>query len=293
MLAGQPPFTGPTIESILIRQLTVQAPRTTDSQPVVRKRVAAALAGALAKAPAERFSGMAAFVEAIEAQEAPAGAPPPAQLTSFIGRERETAAVQELLQGTRLLTLTGAGGSGKSGLALEVASRVGAQYPDGVAWVELAPLLNPELVPHHVADALGVRRDGIRSAGDALLEALRNWEALLVLDNCEHLVDACARLAEALLRGCPRLRIMTTSREALGIGGERAWVVPALTLPEAGKPVTRGVARQSQAVRLFGERTQAGRPSLERIPAHRGGVGPSCRGVWRPPPPPASAPARG
>src|SRR5205823_1604952 len=165
-----------------------------------------------------------------------AGQPP------FIGRERETAAVQELLQGTRLLTLTGAGGSGKTRLALEVASRVGAQYPDGVAWVELAPLSNPELVPHHVADALGVRRDGIRSAGDALLEALREWDALLVLDNCEHLVEACARLAEALLRGCPRLRILATSREALGVGGERAWLVPALTLPEDDKPVTRAVA---------------------------------------------------
>src|SRR3989440_6275089 len=211
MLAGQPPFTGPTMESILLRHLTVPAPRITDVQPDVPKPVAAALTRALAKAPAERFSGMAAFVEAIGAPEAPAGAPPPAQLTSFIGRERETAAVLELLQGTRLLTLTGAGGSGKTRLALEVASRVGAHYSDGVAWVEVAPLSHPELVPHHVADTLGVRRDGIRSAADALLEALRDWEALLVLDNCEHLVDACARLAEALLRGCPRLRIMTTS----------------------------------------------------------------------------------
>src|SRR3989454_3655474 len=142
------------------------------------------------------------------------------------------------------------------------------QYPDGVAWVELAPLSNPELVPHHVADALGVRRDGIRSAGDALLEALREWDALLVLDNCEHLVGACARLAEALLRGCPRLRILATSREALGIGGERAWLVPALTLPDAGKPVTRAVAAESEAVRLFVERTQAVRPSLELIDAN-------------------------
>src|SRR5881392_1598578 len=265
MLAGQPPFTGPTVESVLLRHLTVPAPRITDVQPDVPKPVAAALTRALAKAPAERFSGMAAFVEAIEAPDAPAGAPPPAQLTSFIGRERETAAVQELLQGTRLLTLTGAGGSGKTRLALEVASRVGPRYRDGVAWVELAPLSNPELVPHHVADALGVRRDGIRSAGDALLEALRDWEALLVLDNCEHLVDACARLAEALLRGCPRLRVMATSREALGISGERAWLVPALALPavEAGKPVTRAVAAASEAIRLFVERTQAVRPSFE------------------------------
>jgi len=277
MLAGQPPFTGPTLESVLIRHLTAEAPRITDLQPDVPKPVAAALTRALAKTPADRFSEMAAFVDAIGALEAPAGAPPPAQLTSFIGRERETAAVQELLQGTRLLTLTGAGGSGKTRLALEVASRVGAQYPDGVAWVELAPLSNPELVPHHVADALGVRRDGIRSAGEALLEALRNWEALLVLDNCEHLVDACARLAEALLRGCPRLRIMTTSREALGIGGERAWLVPALTLPEAGKPVTRAVAAESEAIRLFVERTQAVRPSFELMDANAAAMVHICR----------------
>jgi len=277
MLAGQPPFTGPTMESVLIRHLTVAAPRITDFQPDVPKPVAAALTRALAKAPADRFSGMAAFVQAIEAPEAPVGAPPPAQLTSFIGRERETAAVRELLQQTRLLTLTGAGGSGKTRLALEVASHVGAQYPDGVAWVELAPLSNPELVPHHVADALGVRRDGIRSAADAVLEALREWEALLVLDNCEHLVEACARLAEALLRGCPRLRILATSREALGIGGERAWLVPALTLPEDGKPVTRTVARESEAVRLFVERSQAVRPSLELMDANAAAMVQICR----------------
>ena len=267
MLSGRPPFTGTSAEGVLLRHLTVEAPRITDLAPSVPKPVAAALARALAKAPADRFGNMAAFVAALTAPEAPVGAPPPAQLTSFIGRERETATLQELLQGTRLLTLTGAGGSGKTRLALEVASRLGAggQYPDGIAWVELAPLANPELVPQHVADALGVRRDGIRAAADALLEALRDWKALLVLDNCEHLVEACARLAEALLRGCPRLRILATSREALGIGGERAWLVPALALPavEAGKPVTRAVAAASEAIQLFVERTQAVRPSFE------------------------------
>src|SRR5256884_8201730 len=296
MVAGHPLFTGRTMESVLIRHLTVAAPRITDFHPDVPKPVAAALTRAMAKAPADRFSGMAAFVEAIEAPEAPAGAPPPAQLTSFIGRERETAAVQELLQSTRLLTLTGAGGTGKTRLALEVAGRVGAsgRYADGVGWVELASLANPELVPHQVADALGVRRDGIRAAGDALLEALRDWEALLVLDNCEHLVEACARLAEALLRGCPRLRIMTTSREALGIGGERAWLVPALTLPEGGKPVTRTVAAESEAVRLFVERSQAGRPSLELIDAHAAALVHICPRLDRPPLPLqlGAAPAR-
>ena len=264
---------------MLYKHLMVTAPPITDIQPDVPKPVAAALGRALAKAPADRFSGMAAFVEALSAPEAPVGAPPPVQLTSFIGRERETAAVQELLQGTRLLTLTGAGGSGKTRLALEVANRVGAQYPDGVAWVELAPLANPELVPHHVADALGVRRDGIRAAGDALLEAVREWDALLVLDNCEHLVEACARLAEALLRGSPRLRIMTTSRAALGVGGERTWLVPALSLPRSddGKLVTRAEAAASEAVRLFVQRSQAVRPSLELTETNAAAIMQICR----------------
>ncbi len=267
MLAGRPPFSGTTIESVMMRHVTVEPPRVTDLAPAVPKPVAAALTCALAKAPADRFSDMPAFVAALSAPEAPTGAPPPARLTSFIGRERETAAALELLQDTRLLTLTGVGGSGKTRLALEVASRVGTQYPDGVAWVELAPLSNPELVPHHVADALGVRRDGIRAAGDALLEALRDWEALLVLDNCEHLVEACARLAEALLKSCPRLRIMATSREALGISGERAWPVPPLAIPSVadGEPITRAVAARSEAIRLFVERTQAVRPSFELV----------------------------
>src|SRR5437667_406939 len=124
MLSGRPPFTGTSGESILLRHLTVEAPRVTDLAPGVPKPVAAALARALAKAPADRFGGMAAFVAALRAPEAPVGAPPPAQLTSFIGRERETAAVQELLQSTRLLTLTGAGGRGKTRLAVEAGKPV-------------------------------------------------------------------------------------------------------------------------------------------------------------------------
>src|SRR5256886_14227899 len=110
------------------------------------------------------------------------------------------------------------------------------------------------------------------------------------MDTSEHLVEACARLAEALLRGCPRLRIMTTSREALGIGGERAWLGPALTLPEGGKPVTRTVAAESEAVRVFVERSQAGRPPPELIDAHAAALGHTCRPRDGPPPPPQPAP---
>src|SRR2546430_8323928 len=112
------------------------------------------------------------------------------------------------------------------------------------------------------------------------------------MDTSEHLVEACARLAEALLRGCPRLRIMTTSREALGIGGERAWLVPALTLPEGGKPVTRTVAAESEAVRVFVERSQAVRPSLELIHAHAAALGHICPRPDGPPPAIQPAPPR-
>ncbi|MGH7529352.1 MAG: protein kinase domain-containing protein [Gemmatimonadales bacterium] len=279
MLAGRPPFTSATVAGVLLQHLTATPPPITDLQPDVPTSVAAAVGRGLAKTSTDRFSDMAAFVEALAAPvpvAAPTGAPPPAQLTSFIGRERETAAVQALLEDARLVTLTGAGGSGKTRLALEVASRVAARYPDGVAWVELAPLSNPDLVAHHVADALGVRRDGIQSAEDALLEALSGRAALLVLDNCEHLVDACARLAEALLRGCPRLRILATSREALGIGGERPWLVPALTLPE-DQSATRAAAAASEAVRLFVERGRAVRPSLELVDDNVAAIAQICR----------------
>jgi len=163
-------------------------------------------------------------------------------------------AIRALLEGTRLLTLTGAGGSGKTRLASEVATLAAGDHAAGAVWVELAPLQQPELVPAAVLAALEIEQ-GTRTAVDALLDSLRERDLLLVLDNCEHLVDACAGLAETLLQSCPRLRILATSREALGVRGERAWLVPGLSLPGAD---ARGIAaiEGSDAVRLFVERAQ-------------------------------------
>ena len=178
----------------------------------------------------------------------------PIQLTPFIGRERDIEALQLSLAGVRLLTLTGAGGSGKTRLALEVARQAGPSFRDGVVWVELASLAEGELVAQQIATALGVREDAARSATESVLAFLQPRSLLLVLDNCEHLTEACAALADSVLRACPDIRILATSREALGLGGERAWLVPPLTTPGAATDVA--ALAGFEAVRLFVERAQ-------------------------------------
>lgn len=181
------------------------------------------------------------------------------QLTSFIGRTREIAEVEALLARARLLTLTGAGGSGKTRLALEVAARLVDSYPNGVWLAELAGLADPGLVPQAVASALGVRDQPGRPLLYTLADYLQSKHLLIILDNCEHLVAACAELAETLLRACPALQILATSREALNIGGEITWLVPSLSLPDADHKGDLGEALASdparyEAVHLFTER---------------------------------------
>jgi class 3 adenylate cyclase len=154
----------------------------------------------------------------------------PAQLTSFIGREREMAEVKQRLNTTPLLTLTGTGGTGKTRLSLQAAADVLDQFEDGVWLVELATVSDPDLVPEAVAGVLGVREEPDQPLHITLTNFLRTKSLLLILDNCEHLVAAVAQLAEKLLRACPRLRILASSREALGIAGETVWPVPPLSL---------------------------------------------------------------
>ena len=155
-------------------------------------------------------------------------------MTSFVGREREMLEAKRLLPMTRLLTLAGAGGSGKTRLALEVASDLVGAYPDGVWLVELAPLSEPGLVAQEVAADFGGYGAPGRAACRHARGCLGDKEMLLVLDNCEHLIEAAARLTEYLLRSCPRLRVLATSREPLGIAGEVVWQVDPLSLPASG-----------------------------------------------------------
>jgi hypothetical protein len=175
----------------------------------------------------------------------------PAQLTSFIGREREMAEVKQLLATTRLLTLTGSGGCGKTRLALQVAADLLEEYADGVRLVELAALDDPALVPQTVASALGVREEPGRPLTATLTDSLKPKALLLVLDNCEHLLTACAQLADALLRSCPSLRMLASSREGLGLGGEQTYRVPSLAMPQAAdvRSQTSGARKGSEAPR--------------------------------------------
>ncbi len=181
----------------------------------------------------------------------------PTQLTSFIGREREIAELERLLERTRLLTLTGSGGCGKTRLALQVAAGLLDRYPDGIWLVELASLSDPTLVDHAVATALNIRDQSGRPILAALAKQLQRRYLLLILDNCEHLVEACAGLTETLLRSCPHLCVLATSREGLGVAGETAWRVPSLSLPDPEHLPALERLIDYEAVRLFVERATA------------------------------------
>jgi predicted ATPase/class 3 adenylate cyclase len=197
----------------------------------------------------------------------------PIQLTSFVGRENELAEIGHLLESTRLLTLTGPGGTGKTRLSLQVAAELLAashepstgnadRFPDGVWLVELAPLADPALVPQAVATVLDLREDAGRPLLATLTDFLRGKDLLLIIDNCEHVVDACAQLAETLLRACPQVRILASSREALGIAGEVAWRVPSLATPDPHRLPGIETLTQYEAVQLFVERAQSVLPGF-------------------------------
>ena len=182
--------------------------------------------------------------------------------TSFVGRGREIAEIAQALGRTRLLTLTGPGGAGKTRLACEVAAGLAGRYPDGVHVAELASLSRPELVPHTVAAVLDVPVPGTETAEAALARQLADRRLLLVLDNCEHLLDACARLTTEVLRGCPGVIVLATSREPLRVGGEVTWRTPSLALPDlrALPPLDR--LAELESVRLFVERAHDAAPGF-------------------------------
>jgi predicted ATPase/class 3 adenylate cyclase len=201
----------------------------------------------------------------VEAEGLPAAFPPlrsldnpklpnnlPAQASSFIGRDGELAEVRRLVTTSRLVTLTGAGGAGKTRLGLQAAAGLLDGSGDGVWFADLAPLQDPDLVAVTVAHVLGIRQDPERPLVDTLIDAVGRRSLLVLLDNCEHVIDACAKLADALLRGCPNITMLATSREPLRIDGERVHRVPSLGTPAADDDVE--AIRASEAVQLFADR---------------------------------------
>jgi predicted ATPase/class 3 adenylate cyclase len=187
----------------------------------------------------------------------------PMQLTSFVGREQEMDQVKGLLRSSRLVTLTATGGAGKTRLALQVGADLIDEFADGVWFVELAPLSDPRLVAQAVASILGIKEQPGELLTDTLTKKIGDKEPLLILDNCEHLVLACAELCEALLSSCPQVRILASSRELLRIGGETAYRVPSLSLPDP-RTTARGESLiRYAAVRLFADRALAVKPSFQ------------------------------
>ncbi|MDP9319701.1 MAG: tetratricopeptide repeat protein [Chloroflexota bacterium] len=187
----------------------------------------------------------------------------PSQVTSFVGRKRELAAALALVFTTRLLTLTGPGGSGKTRLALHLAADVLDRFPDGAWLVELASVTDPTAVGPTVASALHITERSGHAAVDAVSAFLQRRELLLVLDNCEHLIAACAELADALVRSCPRLTILSTSREGLNVPGEVLMPVPPMRVPKEDSLPPLDQLREYEAIRLFVDRTRAYQPSFD------------------------------
>ncbi|HLA08739.1 MAG TPA: tetratricopeptide repeat protein [Anaerolineales bacterium] len=217
----------------------------------------------------------------------------PAQTTSFIGREKEMAEIKNALTPSpspsgsptgvlregevRLVTLTGSGGTGKTRLSLQVAADLLDQFPDGVWFIELAPLTNPDLISQTILSALGVgEQEAEGKTATLLIDHVRNKKLLLVLDNCEHLIEACAQLADSLLSHAPSLKILASSREALGVRGEMAWHVPSLALPDIKHLPDIESLSQYEAIHLFMERATLAQPHFHLTKDNASSVAQIC-----------------
>jgi predicted ATPase/DNA-binding winged helix-turn-helix (wHTH) protein/TolB-like protein len=220
-------------------------------------------------------AGLCADFPPIRTQEAMrTNLPPP--LTAFVGRERALAQLRGQLGRARLVTLVGAGGTGKTRLGQEVAGQMASEFPDGAWLVELASVTGPALVPRAIAAALAARAEGDTSPLALIEHTLRGQRALLLLDNCEHLLDEVATVAHTLLRALPRLHLLATSRQALGVEGETVYRVPSLTLPLPNAPATGAELIACEAVRLFVDRAQAVRPGFALTDRNAGAVAQVC-----------------
>ena len=201
----------------------------------------------------------------------------PAALNSFIGREREIAEIESLLGSARLVTVTSIGGTGKTRLSLQLAGELLDDYPDGIWFVELAPVSDERRVPQAVASVLGVKEEAGLPVAQALVKHVKDRRLLLLLDNCEHLSAACAELAKLLLQAGAGLRILASSREPLHVAGEVTFRLPALAFPENGTPVDAAALPRYEAIRLFVDRARAANPAFEVTAQNARAVAEVCR----------------
>jgi non-specific serine/threonine protein kinase len=294
---GRVPFEGPSTIAVLHATWTKEPTPPSRLRPELSPEIDAILARCMAKDREERYASALELADALAAlrdvdqrtgtvtlpRAALTRGPNnlPASLTAFIGRKRETAELKRLLAQARLATLSGPGGCGKTRLAIQVATDLLTDLPDGAWLIELAPLTDPALVPHHVAAAIGVREELGRPIADTLAEAIGAKRMLILLDNCEHVVAACATLASALLQGAPDLRVLATSQEPLGVAGEVVWRIPMLGVPDlaAFGARNRDAIGRYEAVRLFLDRAAAVQPGFVLTEANAVAVANICRRV--------------
>jgi non-specific serine/threonine protein kinase len=316
LVVGERPFSGATAGDLRLQHVTATVPLAHEKVAGLPESFGQAVARAMAKDRADRQANAGELVRALraslgagetlrisepfatsgkgsgaasathatehvptmlEAHEAAGAHNLPLQLTSFVGREPEIAQLQELLRAARLLTLIGTGGVGKSRLAQELALQVAAEYTGGVRLVELAALMDPTLVVDAVMTAVGVREHSGKAPLATLCDALKAQRILLLLDNCEHVISACVELADELLRGCPALRVLATSREPLGIVGEVLWRVPPLSMPDPDEAPDVATLARSEAIRLFVERARLNRPEFDLTRENARAVAAVCR----------------
>lgn len=293
LTTGHLPFDGDNPLNVIAQHLYAQPAPPTSHQPELSPALEAIILKLLAKNPDDRFASAAEVAEALARLTGATPATPPAPvprhnlpepLTRFIGRAKEIGEVKRLLSPLarmehlgRLITLTGPGGTGKTRLALHVAAEGLATFPEGVWLVELAPLADPNLAPQTLAAVLGVREEPERSVMASVLSYLHDRQALLIFDNCEHLIETCAELADTILRTCPNIRILATSREALGIAGETIFRVPSLSLPETYQTTDIEQLHRSDAFQLFVDRARAVKADFALTPDNAPAIAQICQ----------------
>jgi predicted ATPase/serine/threonine protein kinase len=296
MLTGRPPFDGAHVATLVYQHVAKEPRPPSELAPGVTPALETAVLRALAKAPEDRYRTATDFGKALggpppSVSLAPPAGPPstdsaserrtpsnlPHATTHFVRHGRQVEDVGEWLSKSRLVTLTGPGGIGKTRLALEATADVAGRYDDGVRLVQLATLTRGTILEEAVAAALGARAEPARPMPQTLAEWIGERDMLLVLDNCEHLVDECARLAETLLRDCRTLRVLATSREPLGVAGERVLPVPPLPVPDPADPAIAERLSEYGATALFLDRARRSKPAFAASPHDARAVAEICR----------------